>query len=227
MVFPIETRARGQILGHSSPVKAPTWLLRLVGTRFANSKLVVRSPPFEEVSTMVLTTQPFLRLTAADLMSRPVVLLPQEMSLQGAARLLAQAQISGAPVVDAEGRCVGVLSANDFVRVFKEEKQAALPRAHGPDEFCFPWAMGAPELVPEGMVCHHMTSDPVTVLPQAGIGDLAQSMIDAHIHRVIVVDEERRPVGVVSTTDILAAVAQATRRPSASGLQREPAPTLT
>jgi len=34
-------------------------------------------------------------------------------------------------------------------------------------------------------------------------------MIDAHIHRVIVVDEQQRPVGVVSSTDILSAVAYA------------------
>ena len=34
-------------------------------------------------------------------------------------------------------------------------------------------------------------------------------MIDAHIHRVIVVDEDRIPVGVVSSTDILAALAYA------------------
>jgi CBS domain-containing protein len=32
-------------------------------------------------------------------------------------------------------------------------------------------------------------------------------MIDAHIHRVIVVDEEERPIGIVSNTDVLAALA--------------------
>jgi CBS-domain-containing membrane protein len=34
-------------------------------------------------------------------------------------------------------------------------------------------------------------------------------MIDGHIHRIIVVDEERRPIGVVASTDLLAAVAYA------------------
>ena len=32
-------------------------------------------------------------------------------------------------------------------------------------------------------------------------------MLDAHIHHLIVVDERRRPVGIVTSTDILAAVA--------------------
>jgi predicted transcriptional regulator len=38
-------------------------------------------------------------------------------------------------------------------------------------------------------------------------------MLDAHIHRLIVVDEAGAPVGVISSTDILSAVAYANRRP--------------
>jgi CBS-domain-containing membrane protein len=53
-----------------------------------------------------------------------------------------------------------------------------------------------------------MTTDLVTALPGTPIGDLAQRMIDAHIHRIIVTDAEGRPVGIVSSTDILAAVAR-------------------
>jgi CBS-domain-containing membrane protein len=32
-------------------------------------------------------------------------------------------------------------------------------------------------------------------------------MIDAHIHRIIVVDKKQRPIGIVSSTDLLAAMA--------------------
>ena len=55
----------------------------------------------------------------------------------------------------------------------------------------------------------YMTHDPVMVSPQSPIGELARLMLDAHIHRVIVRDERNHPVGVVSSTDILAAVAGA------------------
>ena len=44
--------------------------------------------------------KPLACLTAADLMSRDLVLVPQEMSLQGAAHLLSRSHVSGAPVVD-------------------------------------------------------------------------------------------------------------------------------
>jgi CBS domain-containing protein len=63
------------------------------------------------------------------------------------------------------------------------------------------------EFIPHGTVRNQMTRDPVLVTPETPITELARKMLDAHIHRVIVVDEQRRPVGVVSSTDVLAAVA--------------------
>jgi CBS domain-containing protein len=56
-------------------------------------------------------TKPFLALTAADLMTAPVMTIPEKTPLREAARLLLRANISGAPVVDATGRCLGVLSS--------------------------------------------------------------------------------------------------------------------
>jgi predicted transcriptional regulator len=38
-------------------------------------------------------------------------------------------------------------------------------------------------------------------------------MIDAHIHRIIVVDENQKPLGVVSSTDLLAAMAYSDGEP--------------
>jgi CBS domain-containing protein len=46
-----------------------------------------------------------------------------------------------------------------------------------------------------------MTPDPVTISPSTPIGKLARSMLDAHIHRVIVLEVERRLIGVVTSTD--------------------------
>ena len=54
-----------------------------------------------------------------------------------------------------------------------------------------------------------MTRDPIMVGPSATIGDLARKMIGVHIHRVVVVDGSRKPIGIVSSTDVLAALAKA------------------
>lgn len=159
---------------------------------------------------MITSTKPFHALTAADLMSRDVVMIPGEMSLRTAAHLLSQNQISGAPVVDAEGRCVGVVSATDFVHL--AEKDSTADRSHRSPTPCYSaWQVQELENPPANQVADSMTTDPVTVPPHTAIGNLARLMLDAHIHRVIVVDEQRRPIGVVSSTDILAAVARADR----------------
>jgi CBS domain-containing protein len=56
-----------------------------------------------------------------------------------------------------------------------------------------------------------MTADPVLVSPETRVGELARMMADAHIHRLIVTGADRRPTGLVSSTDVLAALARAAK----------------
>jgi CBS domain-containing protein len=158
---------------------------------------------------MLATTTPLLELTARDLMSRDVVVIPLAMPLRAAAGLLSRAQVSGAPVVDAAGHCVGMLSAHDFMRWTEKGKGAARRRWVDAAAFCADWQIPNLANIPEEAVAAFMTADPVTVRPEARIGELARMMLDAHIHRLVVVSEENRPLGIVSSTDILAAVARA------------------
>jgi CBS domain-containing protein len=171
--------------------------------------------------------------------------------------LLLQNQITGAPVVDAAGRCVGVLSASEFLRLIDkgvdvcEGSGQALPltcsfqnrhvmpdgkkmivctlpagscpvqsiehqsdgatfiRCVEPHSVLVDWQSVELENLPTHAVKQFMTADPVTVRSSTNVRTLALMMIDAHIHRLIVVDEEYRPVGIVSSSDILAAVAYA------------------
>ncbi len=62
---------------------------------------------------------------------------------------------------------------------------------------------------PDNEIRHYMTAQPVTVAPSAPVGELAQMMVDAHIHRVLVVTHENQCQGIVTSTDILAAVVRA------------------
>jgi CBS domain-containing protein len=190
-------------------------------------------------------------------MTRDLVLLTETMSLREAARLLLQQQVGGAPVIDAVGRCVGVFSATDMLRLAVQRADAAKPltpplpltcsfqvkhrlgdgaevtRCTLPPGVCpiqvkqqddegrevlvcsqphcvlTDWQIVDVEKLPAQEVRHYMTADPVTVGPEAPLRILARRMIDAHIHRIVVVDEGQRPIGVVTGTDILAAVAYA------------------
>jgi CBS domain-containing protein len=194
-------------------------------------------------------------------MTSPVEVIPHNTSLRSAARLLVRARISGAPVVDAEGRCVGVLSANDFVRWTEEgalsAEDAPLPACPyqqkgrlltGQEavicvmaEGSCPWQTTQPTTggrhaalcrlpsgvysdwqqvirnLPRSAVRRYMTSDVVTVGQEMSLPQLARTMADARIHRVIVVDEQHRPTGIVTSMDILAAVAQADAPPERKG----------
>ena len=158
---------------------------------------------------MRTATKPLLDLTAHDLMSTALVTISEEMSLRAAARLLYQSCISGAPVVDKEGRCVGVISATDFVAWAGKYETSAQARPAGSACVYSPWQVVDAEALPTDEVRRYMTADPVTVLPLTPIGELARKMVNAHIHRLIVVDGQDRPVGIVSSTDILAAVGYA------------------
>jgi CBS domain-containing membrane protein len=149
----------------------------------------------------------FLALTAADLMSRPVMTIPQGMPLGEAARLLSGSNISGAPVVDAHGRCIGVLSSSDFVTWAGQEGKVI--------NFIAPWG----EIIdiedfPDNEIRHYMATKPVAVAPKTPVGELAQTMADAHIHRVLVIADDGLPCGIVSSTDVLAAVGRAGPGPS-------------
>jgi CBS domain-containing protein len=71
---------------------------------------------------------------------------------------------------------------------------------------CTEWQAVEMETLPAEDVRHYMTSGPVTVAPEATICEVAKAMLDAGVQRVIVLDPDRRPVGVVSTTDLIAAL---------------------
>jgi CBS-domain-containing membrane protein len=166
---------------------------------------------------MAVMTKPFLALSAKDLMNDEVVTIPRDMGMQAAARWLGQMHVSGAPVVDDQGRCVGVLSAGDFVaccaanrtHCAKHRAEAHYGPCTFPDCVGSEWQMVQVAESVESLVCDHMTPDPVTARPETTIARLAQMMVDAHVHRIIIVDDRGRPLGIVSTTDIVAAVARA------------------
>ena len=120
---------------------------------------------------------------------------------------VAQSRISGAPVVDAAGKCVGVLSSTDFVAWTDQGERDARQPTSPEDCFHSPWQIAEPETPPGEDVSRLMSPDPVTVAPHTPVAELARTMVAAHIHRVIVVDDQSRPIGVVSSTDILSAVA--------------------
>jgi CBS-domain-containing membrane protein len=161
---------------------------------------------------MATRTRQLFEMTAEELMTRDMVTIPRKMSLRTAAHLLNEARISGAPVVDEEGRCVGVLTTSDLSKWVEKGERATKRLYDAPASMCTDWQVLGFSALPADEVARHMTTDLVTASPDADITELARSMIDADIHRVLITDKQGRPVGIVTSTDVLAALAYAEGR---------------
>jgi CBS-domain-containing membrane protein len=144
-------------------------------------------------------------------MSRDVVAVSSRQTMAHVADLFVKHGISGAPVVDEQGRCVGIVSALDFVR-----RERALRRADQPlpdRRPCSPTDGGA-ERPPareaaEDLAGAHMTGAVQSVSPGASLYKAAQMMCVQHIHRLPVLDQEGRLVGLVTSMDVMSAMINA------------------
>jgi CBS-domain-containing membrane protein len=161
------------------------------------------------------------KTTASDVMARNVVSLRSDETMARAAELFLKEQLTGAPVVDDSGKCVGVLSVTDLAGA---ETKVDSKRAEIASSSLFASGLTLPESVYEERLLEvrdeiipssdqpirqFMTSDVVGVRGDTPLAVIIQDMIDAHIHRVVVLDENRKLLGIISTTNILAALLRA------------------
>ncbi|HUS39979.1 MAG: CBS domain-containing protein [Pirellulales bacterium] len=149
-----------------------------------------------------------LSLRVGDVMSKNVVRIPHNDTMAAAAEVLDRNDVSGAPVVDEEGRCMGVISNSDFV--LRTTRSAAIA-----DDVKEVFVQDAPgeayhlESINQDQVRHHMTDFVESISPDTSILDAARAMCKEHIHRLVVLDAKKRPVGLVSSLDLVAAMVSA------------------
>jgi CBS domain-containing protein len=118
----------------------------------------------------------------AELMTADPVVVDADAPATEAERLIKTYRVSGLPIVSG-GEVVGVISQSDLVVA----RSSAMVSAN--------W---------ERMrVRHLMTSPAVTVHAGTPIRRAADLMVRRHIHRLVVVDDEDRPIGILSSLDLL------------------------
>jgi CBS-domain-containing membrane protein len=153
-----------------------------------------------------------LTLRVADVMTGNVVRIPAHETMAGAARMMHAHDISGAPVVDEEGRCVGMLSGADFVGREQAASIGAESLRGRAEHVLVRKRPGEPyhiSDVPEDLVRNHMATAVQTIRPEASLLEAARTMCTAHIHRLVVLDERVHPIGIVSSLDVAAALVTA------------------
>jgi CBS domain-containing protein len=131
--------------------------------------------------------------TARDIMTRSLVTLRPEMRALEAAGLLLKHEISGAPVVDDEGRLVGLFSEYDCLR---EVAAGEYDLDHHED------------VITVGSVMNDPTH---TISPEIDLFGSAHAVVNLRVPRLPVV-EDGRLIGQVSRRDALRAVYELRRR---------------
>jgi CBS domain-containing protein len=126
------------------------------------------------------------QLTAADLMTIEPVVVAFDAPLEEAERLIRDYRVSGLPVVDHDGLLMGVISQTDFVHLDNPEVRNLIREA----------SSGIP-------VSEVMSRPALTVLLTTTLLEAARLMVQERVHRVVVVDGERHPLGVLSAIDFV------------------------
>ena len=165
---------------------------------------------------MINLSERLATLTARDIMTEKLVLLDESDTIQHAANLFRDLHISGAPVVDGDGKPVGLLSVTDIVPAVSARRNvpAAIPGSQSResewDEICQILNSGSRAEAGAGeRVTKWMSRRLVSVRESTPLVDVARVMCNGHWHRVTVVDETGRLKGIVSTMDVLAALVHA------------------
>jgi CBS domain-containing protein len=140
-------------------------------------------------------------MTAKDLMTRHVATLSPLTTVGEAARLLTEQRITGAPVVDAKGNLLGIVSQTDLVR---HQGAGAEPWPGEPSK--------DPALTP---VLSLMTGSVVTCEEDTPLDEVARVMLDRRIHRVLVT-REGRVCGILTAMDLLRALPGASEKENRS-----------
>jgi len=150
-------------------------------------------------------------MKASDVMTRRVVSVRADASIMEAGRLMLENKISGLPVVDGDGRLVGIVTERDFLRHAEFGTESERPRwfealispARSVTDNAYPLDRRVEEV---------MTQDVVTVLEDMPIEEVAR-LIRRDIKRVPVI-RGNQLVGVISRVDLVRTLTMAARKRS-------------
>lgn len=139
-----------------------------------------------------------------DIMTKSVITVSPDTEILAAAKILLEKHINGLPVVDDEGKLVGILCQSDLIA-----QQKKLPV---PSLFSF-WdgyiTLSSMKRIEQQVgkiiastVSQAMTPNPVTVTSQSRLETVAALMVDQNYHTLPVVEGDKL-VGIIGKEDVL------------------------
>jgi len=147
-------------------------------------------------------------LLAKDIMTENVITIKHDASIKELSELLLEKKISGVPVIDEEGKLIGIASEGDVIVQDTE--------LHSPRYFKILDAIIYLESLnkfKERLMKHLavkvseiMTKKVITASAQTRVDEIAEIMVNEKINRVPVVSEDGRPIGIITRADILKSI---------------------
>jgi CBS domain-containing protein len=125
-------------------------------------------------------------IPVADLMTSEPICVQESATVAEGERLLRDHRVTGLPVIDAEGRLVGVFSQTD-VLFLKDQSVLDLLRGR----------------LAHATVGNVMSHPAVTVDAFATVEEAGRVMLDQDVHRVVATDADGKPIGVLSAMDFV------------------------
>ena len=142
--------------------------------------------------------------TVKDIMTTDLITLTPDTDVVKAAQVLLDQHINGAPVIDENGKLVGIICQSDLVA---QQKKLPIPTL-------FTLLDSVIQLTSKKQiekqvgkiaaltVAEAMTPDPITVTPDTAIETVAALMVDNSFHTLPVVENEQL-VGIIGKEDVL------------------------
>ena len=143
-------------------------------------------------------------LKAKDVMTRDVIIVDEAMSIDALGRLFIEKKISGAPVADAAGSIIGIVTENDLIR---KNTRLHIPTVLRIFDAIIP--LGRTDSVEEEIrkmsastVAEICTKEVLSVSPETSIQDVSSIMFEKAVHLVPVI-EGGKVVGIIGKIDII------------------------
>ena len=143
----------------------------------------VEMPPRRSAA---VSSDPLVR----QIMSTPVQALKQDAKISEARKGLAMSPFHHLPVLDEEARVIGILSASDLLRISLEAYDVDPSKENDVLDRQFKLA-------------EVMKTDVVMIKATDSIRSAALKLSSGSIHSLPVVDEERRLLGMITSTDMI------------------------
>ena len=162
--------------------------------------------PRQDSSSLTGIPPEALAASVASVMSREVVCIQADVSVDELVLLLVEHGISGVPVVDQTGRPIGVVSRTDLLWEDYDEAEARMERSRNRH------LKKSEEARPKRplAVGEIMTSTVFSLPEGTPVSQAAAAMVQQGVHRLPIVDDNGAVVGILSAGDLLAWLARNT-----------------